>query len=110
MKYIDNKPMGTNVKKLVHMTMAKIAVGSGGGMNAAVDLFTTPGRLQEVPGKRLTSSTMHWTPSRQRRTAITPTKTTNASPIKSFVGSKNGAIRPSGGNKLKTAQSVYDSV
>lgn len=48
MRYIDNKPMGTNVKKLVHMTMAKIAVGSGGGMNAAVDLFTTPGRLQEV--------------------------------------------------------------
>lgn len=52
--YLDNnKPMGANVKRLLAIFVARIAIPDGGGLADGIALFTTPGRLSEVNRKAM---------------------------------------------------------
>jgi hypothetical protein len=49
----QNRKLGPNMKRLLSMFIARIAIPPGGGLAAGLALFTEPGRYQEVAREAL---------------------------------------------------------
>lgn len=48
MSYLQGKPLGPNVKRLLVLKVAKDAIPDGGGFAAGIDALMTPGRMVEL--------------------------------------------------------------